>query len=674
MVKPTILLGAALLSAASALYIPHEEDPGFVSILPEGSPEENSERVQAAIASQLTEDKGCIGMRRGFKHKGMKMKHNKGMMKHKMRKHREEEEEFDSDSGSDSEDEEHDRKHGPPHPKHRGKHHGPPHPKHGGPDDDEHDRKHVPPPPPPPGHGDDDDDEFDGPPPPPPHHKHGDEEEHDRKHGPPHPKHRGKHHGPPKHKEHKPEEKPTGFIVSQNVESLIPDSYIIVLKDTAPSNALETLLQSVSELSGTVASNFLADNIAHPLLETETKHDITNVYNINDNVFRGFAAKLLPGVAEMISDLPEVAFVEQDSIVKAMNSKEEDQAPWGLARVSHREKLGLSNYNKYLYDSEGGEGVTAYIVDTGIYVDHEDFGGRAVWGKTMPLGDVDEDAHGHGSHCAGTIGGNKYGIAKKAKLVAVKVLGSDGSGSMSDVIGGVEYVVSSHKAEQKSNPKHKGSTANMSLGGGKSPSLDIAVNAATKAGVHFAVAAGNEDQDACNVSPAGAEGAVTVGATNVGDVRAYFSNWGRCVDIFAPGVNILSVGTDSPTSSALMSGTSMASPHIAGLLTYFVSLQPSTDSEYAVRGELTTSELKKHLIAFGTNGVIADLDAASPNILAFNGGAGNISKFWTGDNSGDDKGGLFDHIGDIFSDNVDRALDIIDDVFDNANKVIGGLF
>ncbi|MBQ5153896.1 S8 family peptidase, partial [Macrococcus caseolyticus] len=433
---------------------------------------------------------------------------------------------------------------------------------------------------------------------------------------------------------------------------------------------------TLAVLSQTAVQNLLDSQGSHPLVDGQDSKgfDLTHIYDKSS--FNGYAGKFLPEVVEILAKHPGVAFIEQDSKVHALKPKEEDQAPWGLTRVSQRDHLGLGTYNKYLYDAEAGKGVTSYIVDTGIYIDHEDFEGRAVWGKTMPAGDSDVDAHGHGSHCAGTIGGNKYGVAKKAKLVAVKVLGSDGSGSMSDVIGGVEFVVESHRAEQKEKgSKHKGSTANMSLGGGKSPALDLAVNAATEAGVHFAVAAGNENQDACNTSPAGAEGAVTVGATSVNDDRAYFSNYGKCVDIFAPGVNVLSVGTYSPSATAIMSGTSMASPHIAGLLTYFISLQPSTDSQYSTRGTISTRELKKYLIDFGTPDAINDLDSDSPNVIAFNGGGKDISGFWQNsdekskiDNDEDDnkhekEPSFFDKIEDLFEEVVEGIEESLESFF-----------
>ena len=164
----------------------------------------------------------------------------------------------------------------------------------------------------------------------------------------------------------------------------------------------------------------------------------------------------------------------------------EKNAPWGLARISHRDGLTFGTFNKYLYTEDGGEGVDAYVIDTGTNIDHVDFEGRAHWGKTIPVGDPDEDGNGHGTHCSGTIAGKKFGVAKKANVYAVKVLKSNGSGTMSDVVKGVEWAAISHTdkvaaAKKGKSKKFKGSVANMSLGGGKSTTLDLAVNAAVDA-------------------------------------------------------------------------------------------------------------------------------------------------------------------------------------------------
>ncbi|KAI5295364.1 serine protease [Ascosphaera atra] len=302
----------------------------------------------------------------------------------------------------------------------------------------------------------------------------------------------------------------------------------------------------------------------------------------------------------------------------------ERNAPWGLARISHRDALTFGTFNKYLYATDGGEGVDVYIIDTGTNIDHVDFEGRAKWGKTIPMGDADIDGNGHGTHCSGTVAGKKYGVAKKANIRAVKVLRSNGSGTMSDVVKGVEWAAEAHvkqvnEAKAGKRKGFKGSTANMSLGGGKSVTLDRAVNAAVDLGMHFAVAAGNDNADSCNYSPAAAENAVTVGASTLGDERAYFSNYGECNDIFAPGLDITSTWIGSDYAVNTISGTSMASPHIAGLLAYLLSLQPDEDSSFAVPS-ITPAELKEALIAIGTVDALTDVPRNTANVVAWNGG------------------------------------------------------
>jgi cerevisin len=326
------------------------------------------------------------------------------------------------------------------------------------------------------------------------------------------------------------------------------------------------------------------------------------------------------------SSRAQVEYIERDSQVQTMNHTPalEKNAPWGLARISHRDALGFGDFNKYLYSEDGGEGVDAYVIDTGTNIEHVDFEGRASWGKTIPAGDEDIDGNGHGTHCSGTIAGKKFGVAKKANIYAVKVLKSNGSGTMSDVVKGVEWAANAHSesisAAKKGKKKgFKGSVANMSLGGGKSRILDLAVNAAVDAGLHFAVAAGNDNADSCNYSPAAAEKAVTVGASTLADERAYFSNYGTCNDIFAPGLNVLSTWIGSKYATNIISGTSMASPHICGLLAYFLSLQPAKDSAYAVAA-ITPKQLKANIIAIATEGALSNVPSDTANILAWNGG------------------------------------------------------
>lgn len=322
----------------------------------------------------------------------------------------------------------------------------------------------------------------------------------------------------------------------------------------------------------------------------------------------------------------QVDYIERDSEVHTLKESPslEKNAPWGLARISHRDALSFGDFNKYLYSADGGEGVDAYVIDTGTNIEHVDFEGRANWGKTIPAGDEDIDGNGHGTHCSGTIAGKKFGVAKKANVYAVKVLKSNGSGTMSDVVKGVEWAAEAHSktvsAAKKGKKKgFKGSVANMSLGGGKSRLLDLAVNAAVDAGLHFAVAAGNDNADSCNYSPAAAEKAITVGASTLADERAYFSNYGTCNDIFAPGLNVLSTWIGSKYATNIISGTSMASPHIAGLLAYFLSLQPASDSAYAV-ADITPKQMKANMIAIATEGALDNVPEDTANILAWNGG------------------------------------------------------
>jgi len=366
--------------------------------------------------------------------------------------------------------------------------------------------------------------------------------------------------------------------------NLINDSYIVMFKDGVHPFIFDEHFSLLDGLKG-----------QFPLEQIES--GLNHVWNSH---VKGYAGKFSREVVEMIRTLPEVDYIEQDQVVYALETQK--SAPWGLARISHRDKLSFSTFTKYEYDVHGGEGVNVYVVDTGVFIDHEEFEGRARWGKTIPKNDQDIDGNGHGTHCAGTIASRKYGVAKAANITAVKVLGTNGSGTMSDVVAGVvwaaEDAVDLKKKEEAQflktgQRKHKGSVANMSLGGGKSPALDDAVNRAVKTGLHFAVAAGNDNKDACDYSPAGAEEAVTVGASTLVDERAYFSNFGKCVDVFAPGLSITSTWNTGNRSSNTISGTSMASPHTAGLLAYLLSIYPSATFNPSIDESFVPPPLEK---------------------------------------------------------------------------------
>ncbi|MFM7774476.1 MAG: S8 family peptidase [Candidatus Kapaibacterium sp.] len=314
--------------------------------------------------------------------------------------------------------------------------------------------------------------------------------------------------------------------------------------------------------------------------------DLSKAYGIpqDDILFtytaalKGFAAKLSATQAGMLQKDARVAYVEQDQVAHAIAVQ--TNPTWGLDRIDQL-SLGLSNSYTYNYT---GSGVDAYIIDTGILTSHTDFGGRAVFGFNA-IGGVNADSNGHGTHVAGTVGGTVYGVAKGVSLIAVKVLNASGSGAYSQVIAGVDYVTSNHTT----NP----AVANMSLGGGTSTALDAAVQNSIADGVTYCVAAGNSSANAANYSPARVTQAITVGATSSTDGWASFSNYGSVVDVLAPGVNITSAWYTSNTAAAVLSGTSMASPHVAGCAALYLEQYPTATPATVHTAMVNTSSPNK---------------------------------------------------------------------------------
>jgi len=262
----------------------------------------------------------------------------------------------------------------------------------------------------------------------------------------------------------------------------------------------------------------------------------------------GFAADLSDKVLDLVRNLDAVEYVEQDGVYRA-------SVTWGLDRVDQRNLPLDNNYSP----SGTGAGYTVWVIDTGVRDTHNDFGNRAQQVVNY-AGGRNEDCNGHGTHCAGTVGSNTYGVATGVQIRGVKVLGCLGSGSTSGIVSGCEYVMENGGSN---------SIASMSLGGGASRSMDQAVASMVSAGIPAAVAAGNENQNACNVSPAREATAITVGATDSSDVRSSFSNWGSCVDIFAPGTSITSTWINNDYDTKTISGTSMACPHVAGAIALY---------------------------------------------------------------------------------------------------------
>ncbi len=314
------------------------------------------------------------------------------------------------------------------------------------------------------------------------------------------------------------------------------------------------------------------------------------------HAIRGFSARLNATAAAAIARNPNVAYVEADQVVTTTATQ--TGATWGLDRVDQR-ALPLST--TYTYNNDGS-GVRAYIIDTGILLTHNDFGGRAVTGyDAVTSGGTANDCNGHGTHVAGTVGGTTWGVAKGATLVAVRVLDCGGSGTNSGVIAGVDWVTANHV---------KPAVANMSLGGGASTALDNAVANSIAAGIPYALAAGNGDflgrqVDACTTSPARVPSGITIGATGSSDAKVSWSNYGNCVDFFAPGVSITSAWYTSNTATNTISGTSMAAPHVAGAAALYVKANPGA----------TAQQVRDALYAMTTKGIVTSSSTANNHLL-----------------------------------------------------------
>ncbi|MBA2950367.1 S8 family peptidase [Streptomyces himalayensis] len=355
----------------------------------------------------------------------------------------------------------------------------------------------------------------------------------------------------------------------------VPDSWIVVLKDGSTTKA---------------ATPATARSLA-------TKYDgaLDRVYS---SALKGFSAELTRSEAAELARDPKVAYVQQNQVLR-INDTQSD-ATWGIDRIDQRD-LPLSK--TYTYNTTASN-VTAYIIDTGIRTSHSEFGGRASVGTdTVGGGQNGQDCNGHGTHVAGTVGGKTYGVAKGVKLVAVRVLDCNGSGTTAGVVAGIDWVTANAV---------KPAVANMSLGGGADTTLDNAVKRSIASGVSYSIAAGNGNilgwpQNACNYSPARVPEAITVGATDSSDRRASFSNYGTCLDLFAPGVSIASAWDDSDTATNTISGTSMATPHTAGVAALYLATHPTA----------TPAQVRDALVNGATSGKVTDPRTGSPNRLLY---------------------------------------------------------
>jgi serine protease len=365
-----------------------------------------------------------------------------------------------------------------------------------------------------------------------------------------------------------------GVAVAQEVqtpERAIPGQYIVVLDDQQVTRAeVRTRTDAlIRQHGGRVLRRF-------------------------ENALRGFSVAMSATAAAALARSPGVRYVEQDSVREIVATQ--TGATWGLDRIDQRDR---PTNGTYIYDTDASV-VDVYIIDTGIRSTHTDFGGRvsSVGFTAITDGNGTNDCNGHGTHVAGTVGGATYGVAKGVTLHAVRVLGCTGSGSTSGVIAGVDWVTANHV---------KPAVANMSLGGGASTALDDAVRNSIAAGVTYAIAAGNSNANACNSSPARVTQALTVGSSTNADARSSFSNFGTCVDLFAPGSSITSAWNTSNTATNTISGTSMASPHVAGVAALYLAGDPTA----------TSATVHAAVVSNASLGKLTGVGTGSPNRLLY---------------------------------------------------------
>ncbi|HLS06070.1 MAG TPA: S8 family peptidase [Wenzhouxiangella sp.] len=380
-------------------------------------------------------------------------------------------------------------------------------------------------------------------------------------------------------------------------ERPVENQYIVVLKDKALTAEKAKSAKDVSVAA--IARNIVSKNNAKLVRSYES-------------VLPGFVVRADKKTLVRLLDDDRIDYIEEDGIVSV--NAVQNNPTWGLDRIDQR---NLPLDNRYTYNTTASN-VHAYIIDTGVLGSHSEFSGRMGNGySAINDGRGPSDCNGHGTHVAGTVAGSTYGVAKGATVHGVRVLGCDGRGTNSGIIAGMDWV-----AQNAQFP----AVANMSLGGGASQAIDSAVTRMRNAGVTVVVAAGNETQNACNVSPARSSSAITVGSTTSNDQRSSFSNWGTCVDIFAPGSNVTSAWHTGTNATNTISGTSMASPHVAGVAALYLATNPNA----------SPAQVANAILSSGTSGVVGNPGTGSPNLLVYSLLDGNGDD---DDDNGDDDDG-----------------------------------
>ncbi|MGW5230886.1 S8 family peptidase [Streptomyces nodosus] len=359
-----------------------------------------------------------------------------------------------------------------------------------------------------------------------------------------------------------------GKVLAAGSPTAIKDSYIVTLKQNAGFTSTSSQGKGlITKYGGNVKKTF-------------------------GNALNGYTANLSATEARRLAADPSVASVEQNQTVHLTDTTQSN-APWGLDRI---DQASLPLSGTYTYPDSAGSGVTAYVIDTGVRITHSQISGRASYGYDAVSGGTPSDGNGHGTHVATTIAGSTYGVAKKAKIVAVRVLDAGGSGTTAGVIAGVDWVTKNHSGP---------SVANMSLGGGASSTLDTAVRNSIASGVTYAIAAGNDNANASSSSPARVTEAITVGATTSTDARASYSNYGSVLDLFAPGSSITAGWNTSDTATNTISGTSMATPHVVGAAAVYLANHTSA----------TPAQVSTALVNGATSGAVTSPGSGSPNKL-----------------------------------------------------------
>ncbi|MPY63096.1 S8 family peptidase [Streptomyces spongiae] len=376
-----------------------------------------------------------------------------------------------------------------------------------------------------------------------------------------------------------------GVIQGAGAAGAVKDSYIVVLKDSAP-------FRAASSKGRAVATRYGAE--------------VTRTYK---KALNGYATEMSETEAERLAADPAVAKVVQN---KTVHINDTQTGPtWGLDRI---DQADLPLDSAYTYPDSAGSGVTAYIIDTGVRITHTDFGGRASYGYDAVDDDsTADDGNGHGTHVAGTVASATYGVAKASDIVAVRVLDDDGSGTTDGVVAGIDWVTENARFP---------AVANMSLGGSADSVLDAAVANSVAAGVTYAVAAGNDNANASSYSPARVASAITVGSSTSADARSSFSNYGSSLDLFAPGSSITSTYNTSNSATSTLSGTSMASPHVAGAAAVYLGENPGA----------TPAQVSSALTSAASASTLTSVGTGSPNLLL------QVTPSGDGDDGGDEGG------------------------------------